>query len=113
MRKITKAVIPAAGLGTRFLPATKALPKEMLPIVDKPAIQYIVEEAIKSGIESIIIVTGRNKKAIEDHFDKSVELEQVLESKGKYDLLREVQSIGVKQSFTISVKKNPSAWDTR
>jgi UTP--glucose-1-phosphate uridylyltransferase len=91
--KIRKAVIPAAGLGTRFLPATKAQPKEMLPLVDKPAIQYIVEEAIASGIESILIVTGRNKKAIEDHFDKAVELESILESKGKFGLLREVQAI--------------------
>jgi UTP--glucose-1-phosphate uridylyltransferase len=91
--KIRKAVIPAAGLGTRFLPATKAQPKEMLPIVDKPAIQYIVEEAVLSGIESIIIVTGRNKKSIEDHFDKSVELEQTLLEKGKLDLLQEIQSI--------------------
>ncbi|WP_211209346.1 sugar phosphate nucleotidyltransferase, partial [Paenibacillus riograndensis] len=93
MVKIRKAVIPAAGLGTRFLPATKAQPKEMLPIVDKPAIQYIVEEAVRSGIESIIIVTGRNKKSIEDHFDKSVELEQTLLEKEKLDLLREVQAI--------------------
>jgi UTP--glucose-1-phosphate uridylyltransferase len=91
--KIRKAVIPAAGLGTRFLPATKAQPKEMLPIVDKPAIQYIVEEAVQSGIESIIIVTGRNKKSIEDHFDKSVELEQTLLEKGKLDMLKEIQSI--------------------
>jgi UTP--glucose-1-phosphate uridylyltransferase len=91
--KIRKAVIPAAGLGTRFLPATKAQPKEMLPIVDKPAIQYIVEEAVLSGIESIIIVTGRNKKSIEDHFDKSVELEQTLLEKGKLDMLQEIQSI--------------------
>jgi UTP--glucose-1-phosphate uridylyltransferase len=91
--KIRKAVIPAAGLGTRFLPATKAQPKEMLPIVDKPAIQYIVEEAVQSGIESIIIVTGRNKKSIEDHFDKSVELEQSLLEKGKLDLLQEIRSI--------------------
>ncbi|ULL15494.1 UTP--glucose-1-phosphate uridylyltransferase [Paenibacillus sp. H1-7] len=91
--KIRKAVIPAAGLGTRFLPATKAQPKEMLPIVDKPAIQYIVEEAVQSGIESIIIVTGRNKKSIEDHFDKSFELEQTLAEKGKLDLLKEVQCI--------------------
>jgi UTP--glucose-1-phosphate uridylyltransferase len=91
--KIRKAVIPAAGLGTRFLPATKAQPKEMLPIVDKPAIQYIVEEAVLSGIESIIIVTGRNKKSIEDHFDKSVELEQTLLEKGKLDMLKEIQSI--------------------
>lgn len=91
--KIKKAVIPAAGLGTRFLPATKAQPKEMLPIVDKPAIQYIVEEAIHSGIESIIIVTGRNKKSIEDHFDKNVELEQLLQEKGKMSMLREIQEI--------------------
>lgn len=90
---IKKAVIPAAGLGTRFLPATKAQPKEMLPIVDKPAIQYIVEEAVRSGIESIIIVTGRNKKSIEDHFDKSLELEQALMEKGKEELLREVRAI--------------------
>ena len=91
--KIKKAVIPAAGLGTRFLPATKAQPKEMLPIVDKPAIQYIVEEAVKSGIESILIVTGRNKKSIEDHFDKSLELEQTLKEKGKTELLSELQTI--------------------
>ncbi|MCC3376397.1 UTP--glucose-1-phosphate uridylyltransferase GalU [Cohnella sp. REN36] len=90
---IRKAVIPAAGLGTRFLPATKAQPKEMLPIVDKPAIQYIVEEAVQSGIESVIIVTGRNKKAIEDHFDKSVELEQSLLEKNRLDLLRELRAI--------------------
>ncbi|TXK85702.1 UTP--glucose-1-phosphate uridylyltransferase GalU [Paenibacillus sp. N3.4] len=93
MKKIRKAIIPAAGLGTRFLPATKAQPKEMLPIVDKPAIQYIVEEAIESGIEDIIIVTGRNKRAIEDHFDKSVELEMMLEEKGNVKLLEIVQSV--------------------
>ncbi|MGF7049597.1 UTP-glucose-1-phosphate uridylyltransferase [Paenibacillus sp. DS2015] len=91
--QIRKAIIPAAGLGTRFLPATKAQPKEMLPIVDKPAIQYIVEEAVEAGIESILIVTGRNKRAIEDHFDKSVELEKLLEEKGKNDLLLEVRNI--------------------
>ncbi|KLU65267.1 UTP--glucose-1-phosphate uridylyltransferase [Desulfosporosinus acididurans] len=91
--KIKKAVIPAAGLGTRFLPATKAQPKEMLPIVDKPAIQYIVEEAVQSGIESILIVTGHNKKSIEDHFDKSLELEQTLKEKGKTELLNELQAI--------------------
>ncbi|MES9683054.1 UTP--glucose-1-phosphate uridylyltransferase [Bacillus sp. AFS001701] len=89
--KVKKAIIPAAGLGTRFLPATKAMPKEMLPIVDKPTIQYIVEEAIESGIEDIIIVTGKGKRAIEDHFDYSFELEQSLLDKGKYDLLSEVQ----------------------
>src|SRR5665647_1569812 len=93
MRKIRKAVIPAAGLGTRFLPATKAQPKEMLPIVDKPTIQYIVEEAIKSGIEDIIIVTGRNKRAIEDHFDRSVELEAFLEKNSKDELLELVQNV--------------------
>ncbi|MBD0379332.1 UTP--glucose-1-phosphate uridylyltransferase GalU [Paenibacillus sedimenti] len=93
MKKIRKAIIPAAGLGTRFLPATKAQPKEMLPIVDKPAIQYIVEEAIESGIEDIIIVTGRNKRAIEDHFDKSVELETMLEEKGSAKLLEIVESV--------------------
>ncbi|NLZ73473.1 MAG: UTP--glucose-1-phosphate uridylyltransferase GalU [Bacteroidales bacterium] len=85
--KIRKAIIPAAGLGTRFLPATKAQPTEMLPIVDKPTIQYIVEEAVHSGIEDIIIVTGRSKRSIEDHFDKSIELELELEKKGKDDLL--------------------------
>ncbi|MGN7382880.1 MULTISPECIES: UTP--glucose-1-phosphate uridylyltransferase GalU [unclassified Paenibacillus] len=90
---IRKAIIPAAGLGTRFLPATKAQPKEMLPIVDKPAIQYIVEEAIESGIEDVIIVTGRNKRAIEDHFDKSVELEMLLEEKGNDELLAVVQQV--------------------
>ncbi|MBT2690174.1 UTP--glucose-1-phosphate uridylyltransferase GalU [Bacillus sp. ISL-47] len=90
---IKKAVIPAAGLGTRFLPATKAQPKEMLPIVDKPAIQYIVEEAIASGIEDIIIITGRNKRAIEDHFDKSVEMELLLMKNGKLEILEEVRGI--------------------
>src|SRR5690554_7052378 len=94
MTKVRKAIIPAAGLGTRFLPATKAQPKEMLPIVDKPAIQYIVEEAIASGIEDIIIVTGRNKRAIEDHFDRSVELEIMLAEKEKQDLLDLVVNIG-------------------
>ena len=89
--KVRKAIIPAAGLGTRFLPATKAMPKEMLPIVDKPTIQYIVEEAIASGIEDIIIVTGKGKRAIEDHFDHSFELEQNLYEKGKFELLNEVQ----------------------
>ncbi|CAK6476286.1 UTP--glucose-1-phosphate uridylyltransferase [Peribacillus frigoritolerans] len=91
MKKITKAIIPAAGLGTRFLPATKAMPKEMLPIVDKPTIQYIVEEAVASGIEDIIIVTGKGKRAIEDHFDYSPELEQNLMEKGKIELLNKVQ----------------------
>ncbi|MEJ7542358.1 UTP--glucose-1-phosphate uridylyltransferase GalU [Staphylococcus intermedius] len=91
MKKITKAVIPAAGLGTRFLPATKAMPKEMLPILDKPTIQYIVEEAVRAGIEDIIIVTGKHKRAIEDHFDNQIELEMNLAEKGKDDLLKKVQ----------------------
>lgn len=91
MQKVKKAIIPAAGLGTRFLPATKAMPKEMLPIVDKPTIQYIVEEAIESGIEDIIIVTGKGKRAIEDHFDYAFELEQTLLNKEKFDLLEKVQ----------------------
>ncbi|MFC6040234.1 UTP--glucose-1-phosphate uridylyltransferase GalU [Paenisporosarcina macmurdoensis] len=88
--KIKKAIIPAAGLGTRFLPATKAMPKEMLPIVDKPTIQYIVEEAIASGIEDIIIVTGKGKRAIEDHFDHAYELEETLMKNGKWDMLDSV-----------------------
>lgn len=91
--KVRKAIIPAAGLGTRFLPATKAQPKEMLPIVDKPTIQYIIEEAVASGIEEILIITGRNKRAIEDHFDKSVELELELEAKKKDKLLKIVKDI--------------------
>ena len=91
--KVRKAIIPAAGLGTRFLPATKAQPKEMLPIVDKPTIQYIIEEAVASGIEEILIITGRNKKCIEDHFDKSVELEMELEKNHKDDLLEMVRNI--------------------
>ena len=91
LRQIKKAIIPAAGLGTRFLPATKAMPKEMLPILDKPTIQYIVEEASRAGIEDIIIVTGKHKRAIEDHFDNQKELEMVLEDKGKTELLEKVQ----------------------
>lgn len=91
--KVRKAIIPAAGLGTRFLPATKAQPKEMLPIVDKPTIQYIIEEAVASGIEEILIITGRNKKCIEDHFDKSIELEMELEKNHKEDLLELVRGI--------------------
>src|SRR4051794_6773949 len=91
--KVRKAIIPAAGLGTRFLPATKAQPKEMLPIVDKPTIQYIVEEAIESGIEDIIIVTGRGKRSIEDHFDKAYELEDTLAKKEKFELLKQVEEV--------------------
>jgi len=87
--RISKAVFPAAGLGTRFLPATKAQPKEMLPLVDKPLIQYVIEEAVEAGIRNITIVTGRGKNAIEDHFDVSYELERVLEERGKEDLLNQ------------------------
>lgn len=93
MKKIRKAVFPAAGFGTRFLPATKASPKEMLPLVDKPLIQYVVEEAVASGVESIIIVTGRDKSAIEDHFDISFELEHLLRARGKKDSLDEIRAI--------------------
>lgn len=92
-KRVRKAIIPAAGLGTRFLPATKSQPKEMLPIVDKPTLQYIIEEAVNSGIEEILIVTGRSKKSIEDHFDRSIELELELEQKGKLDMLKIVQDI--------------------
>ncbi|MFS0836757.1 UTP--glucose-1-phosphate uridylyltransferase GalU [Paenibacillus sp. 1P03SA] len=91
--KVKKAIIPAAGLGTRFLPATKAQPKEMLPIVDKPTIQYIIEEAIESGIEDILIISGRGKRAIEDHFDKSFELEENLEKKEKFKDLEQIRNI--------------------
>jgi UTP--glucose-1-phosphate uridylyltransferase len=93
MTKVRKAVIPAAGLGTRFLPATKAQPKEMLPILDKPAIQYVVEEAVRSGLTDILIITGRGKRSIEDHFDRSIELEHFLEGKGKFDELKQVREI--------------------
>lgn len=105
--KVRKAVFPAAGLGTRFLPATKAQPKEMLPIVDKPAIQYAVEEAVASGIEAIIIVTGRGKDAIENHFDRSVELEQFLTVQGKEDLLEEVRKISDLVAFWYVRQKAP------
>jgi len=100
MKKVTKAVIPAAGLGTRFLPATKALAKEMLPIVDKPTIQFIVEEALKSGIEDILVVTGKSKRSIEDHFDSNFELEYNLKAKGKTDLLKLVdETTGIRLHF--------------
>ncbi len=91
MKKVRKAIIPAAGLGTRFLPATKAMPKEMLPIIDTPTIQYIVEEAVQAGIEDIIIITGKAKRAIEDHFDTTPQLELALEKNGKFELLKRVQ----------------------
>lgn len=96
---ITKAIIPAAGLGTRFLPVTKASPKEMLPLVDKPLIQYVVEEAVSAGIRQIIIITGRGKRAIEDHFDSAFELEQTLREKGKREILRELERISQLAEF--------------
>lgn len=106
--KVKKAVIPAAGLGTRFLPATKAMPKEMLPIVDKPTIQYIIEEAIASGIEEIMIITGRSKRAIEDHFDRSIELEMELEKKENDELLKMVNQISGMADIHYIRQKNPS-----
>lgn len=105
--KIKKAVIPAAGLGTRFLPATKAQPKEMLPIVDKPTLQYIIEECVASGIEDILIITGRNKKSIEDHFDKSVELEMELEKAGKEEMLEMVREISDMVNIHFIRQKEP------
>src|SRR4028119_2338543 len=89
---VTKAVIPAAGLGTRFLPATKATPKEMLPVVDRPAIQYVVEEAAAAGLEDVLMITGRSKRALEDHFDRNAELEASLQAQGEDELLRSVQA---------------------
>ena len=107
MSRVKKAIIPAAGLGTRFLPATKAQPKEMLPIVDKPTLQYIVEEAIDSGIEEILVITGRNKKSIEDHFDKSVELELELEKSGKQEMLDMVRHISDMVNIQYIRQKEP------
>lgn len=105
--KVRKAIIPAAGLGTRFLPATKAQPKEMLPIVDKPTIQYIIEEAVEAGIQDIIIVTGRNKRSIEDHFDRSIELELELEKSGKQDMLEMVKEISEMANIHYIRQKEP------
>ncbi len=105
--KIRKAIIPAAGLGTRFLPATKAQPKEMLPIVDKPTLQYIIEECVASGIEEILIITGRNKKSIEDHFDRSVELEIELEKSGKEEMLKMVREISDMVNIHFIRQKEP------
>jgi UTP--glucose-1-phosphate uridylyltransferase len=104
---VRKAVLPAAGLGTRFLPATKAQPKEMLSIVDKPLVQYVVEECVASGIEHIIIVTGRGKNAIEDHFDHSPGLARFLEEKGKSDLAAMVRKIGDMAHFSYTRQKEP------
>ncbi|HEY8563224.1 MAG TPA: UTP--glucose-1-phosphate uridylyltransferase GalU [Pyrinomonadaceae bacterium] len=106
-QKIRKAVFPAAGLGTRFLPATKAMPKEMLTLVDKPLIQYVVEEAVDSGVESIIIVTGRDKTAIEDHFDISYELEQTLQERGKTEVFKAVRSVAEIAKISYTRQKQP------
>ncbi|MDB5777082.1 MAG: UTP--glucose-phosphate uridylyltransferase [Herbaspirillum sp.] len=106
MQKITKAVFPVAGLGSRFLPATKAQPKEMLPIVDKPLIQYAVEEAVAAGITEMIFITGRNKRAIEDHFDKAYELETELEAAGKHQLLEFVQNVIPKNVNCIYIRQS-------
>ena len=105
--KIRKAIIPAAGLGTRFLPATKEQPKEMLPILDKPTLQYIIEECVASGIEEILIITGRNKKSIEDHFDRSVELEMELEKSGKEEMLKMVREISDMVNIHFIRQKEP------
>jgi len=105
--QIKKAIFPVAGMGTRFLPATKAQPKEMLPIVDKPIIQYLVEEAVASGIEEIIFVTGRGKRAIEDHFDYAYELEQILNNNGKKELLKTIRDISNMAKFTYVRQKEP------
>lgn len=105
--KIKRAILPVAGFGTRILPATKAQPKEMLPVVDKPVIQYLVEEAVASGIEEIIFVTGRGKRAIEDHFDHSFELEYNLVEKGKHDLLKEVERISDLAKFSYVRQRSP------
>ncbi len=110
MKKIKKCVIPAAWMGTRFLPATKALPKEMFPIVDKPVMQYLVEEAIAAGCEEIIIVTGRSKRAIEDHFDSNPELEQRLDSSWKFDYLKKVKSLNEMVNI-VYVRQPYPKWD--
>jgi UTP--glucose-1-phosphate uridylyltransferase len=106
--KVRKAVIPAAGLGTRFLPATKAQPKEMLPVVDKPAIQYVVEEAVRAGIRDILIVTGRGKRTLEDHFDRSAELEHYLETSGKHDELKKVREVSEMASIHYIRQRDPA-----
>ncbi len=112
MKKIRKCVIPVAGFGTRFLPATKALPKEMIPIIDKPVMQYIVEEAIRAGCEDIIIVTGRNKRAIEDHFDSNYELEKKLEEANKFEMLEEVKMLNNIANITYLRQPYPRGdWD--
>lgn len=111
--KITKAIIPAAGLGTRVLPATKAMPKEMLPIVDKPSIQYIVEEAVASGITDILIITNRGKGIIEDHFDRSPQLEYSLELSGKAEMLEQLRAISDMANIYTIRQRRLKDWDTQ
>ena len=112
MKPVRKAVFPVAGLGTRFLPATKAMPKEMLPIVDKPLIQYAVEEAAAAGITQMIFITGRSKRSIADHFDRAPELEAELAAKGKFELLEVVRNISPEtESFVYTAKPSRSGWD--
>ncbi len=111
-RRVTKAVIPAAGLGTRFLPATKAQPKEMLPVVDKPAIQYVVEEAVAAGIDDILIITGRGKRTLEDHFDRNFELEYYLEQRGKHAQLEAIRRWPRWPTSTTCARASRSAWAT-
>ena len=111
--RIKKAVIPAAGLGTRFLPATKSQPKEMLPIVDKPAIQFVVKQAVKAGLEDILIITGRGKRTIEDHFDRSFELEWHLEQTGKFEELKEVRAISDIAAIHYTRQKEPKGLGDR
>src|SRR3989344_292032 len=107
MQKIRKVVIPVAGLGTRFLPATKAQPKEMLPVVDKPTIQYIVEEAVRAGITEVILVTGNTKRAIEDHFDRNLELEEKLKKAGKVKFAKSIKKVAEMASFIYIRLKSP------
>src|SRR5438132_1070977 len=107
MGRITKAVIPAAGMGTRFLPATKSQPKEMLPVVDKPSIQYVVEEAARAGLVDVLVITGRGKHAIEDHFDRNFELEYYLEEKGKEALLKEIRDVNDLADFHYIRQRDP------
>lgn len=113
MKKVTKAVIPAAGLGTRVLPATKAMPKGMLPIVDKPAIQYLVEEAVRSGITDILIILGRNQSIIEDHFDRSPELEEKLAKPGKEKMLEECLGIANMANILFVRQRRRWVWATQ
>ena len=110
---ITKAVIPAAGLGTRFLPATKATPKEMLPVVDKPAIQYVVEEAVAAGLADVLMITGRNKRSLEDHFDRAWELEESLEAKGDLIRLARVRKSNILADMHYTRQGDPAASGTR